>query len=63
MPGQPIAMFMAVESVRRGLHEPPREPLPRRPRRPRRAIARVLAGAAVRLDPGVVARARRTAAG
>jgi hypothetical protein len=59
MPGQPIAMFMAVESVRRGLHEPPREP---RPRRSRRVVAQVLQTVAHRLDP-CVAQAPRTAAG
>lgn len=59
MTGQPLAMFMAIDSVRRGLTEPPKE---RRPRRPRRAAARLFAGVAVRLDP-CVAHSPRTAAG
>ena len=59
MTGQPLAMFMAIDSVRRGLTEPPRE---RPPRRPRRAVARVLQTVAHRLDP-CVAQSPRTAAG
>jgi hypothetical protein len=50
MNGHPTAIFMAVESVRRNMHEPP-EP---RPARPRRAVARALQALAVRLDPAVV---------
>jgi hypothetical protein len=52
MNGQPTAILMAVESTRRNMHEPPREPRPRR--RPRRATARALQAIAVRLDPAVV---------
>jgi hypothetical protein len=50
MNGDPTAILMAVSSTRRNLHEPPREP---KPRRPRRATARALQALAVRLDPGV----------
>jgi len=49
MNGQPTAIFMAVESVRRNMDEPPHE----RPRRTRRTAARVLQSAAHRLDPRV----------
>ena len=59
MHGHPTAILMAIESTRRSLIEPPREP---RVRRPRRVAARVLAAVAYRLDPSV-ARAPRTAAG
>jgi hypothetical protein len=54
---QPIASLMAVESTRRNLTEPPREP---RPRRPRRAVALVLQSVAHRLDPHVAASPRLT---
>jgi hypothetical protein len=50
MNGQPSAILMAVESTRRGLTEPPREP---RPRRTRRTVAVVLQWVAHRLDAGV----------
>jgi hypothetical protein len=50
MNGDPSAILMAVASTRRNMHEPPREPAPRRPRR---ATARALQALAVRLDPGV----------
>jgi hypothetical protein len=50
MNGQPTAILMAVASTRRNLHEPPREPSPRRTRR---VAARVLQAAAHRLDPRV----------
>jgi hypothetical protein len=59
MHGHPTAILMAIESTRRSLIEPARQP---RVRRPRRAVARVLAAFAYRLDPSV-ARAPRTAAG
>jgi hypothetical protein len=55
MNGQPAAIMMALESTRRGIHEPPREP---QPRRPRRAAAVVLQAAAHRLDPRVAAAPR-----
>jgi hypothetical protein len=51
MNGHPAAILMAVEATRRNMHEPPREP---KPRRTRRTTARVLQAMAVRLDPGVV---------
>jgi hypothetical protein len=51
MNGQPAAILMAVEATRRNLHEPPREPTPRRTRR---TTARALQAIAVRLDPAVV---------
>ena len=54
MNGYPTAIFMAVESTRRGVHEPPKEPR----RRTRRVAARVLQGAAHRLDPRVAAAPR-----
>ena len=60
MHGHPTAILMAIESTRRLLTEPPREP---RVRRPRRVAARVLAAVAVRLDPAAVSQVRRTAAG
>jgi hypothetical protein len=53
MNGHPTAIFMAVESVRRNMHEPPRAP---KPRRTRRVTARALQSVAVRLDPAVVQR-------
>ena len=53
MNGQPTAIFMAVESVRRNVHEPPRAP---KPRRTRRVTAQALQAIAVRLDPAVVQR-------
>jgi hypothetical protein len=49
----PIDSLMATESTRRALTEPPRVVAPRRPRR---TAARVLHGAARRLDPAVAAR-------
>jgi hypothetical protein len=51
MNGQPAAILMAAESMRRNIHGPQPEP---RPRRPRRVTARVLQAIAVRLDPAVV---------
>jgi hypothetical protein len=60
MQGHPTAILMAIESTRRALIAPPREP---RVRRPRRVAARVLAAVAVRLDPATVSRVGRTAAG
>jgi hypothetical protein len=53
MNGHPTAIFMAVESVRRNMHEPLRAP---KPRRTRRVTARALQSVAVRLDPAVVQR-------
>jgi hypothetical protein len=53
----PIAVLMAVESTRRGLSEPAREP---RPRAPRRAAALVFQSVAHRLDPYVTASPRIT---
>jgi hypothetical protein len=50
MNGQPVAILMAVESTRRGMNEPPREP---RPRRTRRTAAFLLQAAAHRLDAHV----------
>ena len=50
MNGQPTAIFMAVESVRRHVHEPPRAP---KPRRTRRVTAQALQAVAARLDPAV----------
>jgi hypothetical protein len=50
MNGQPVAILMALEATRRGIHEPPPEP---RPRRTRRVAARALQAAAHRLDPRV----------
>jgi hypothetical protein len=50
MNGQPSAILMAVESTRRGLTEPPREP---RPRRTRRTAAVLLQSVAHKLDAGV----------
>jgi hypothetical protein len=55
MNGHPAAILMAVESTRRNLHEPPREPTPRRSRR---VAARALQAAAHRLDPRVAAAPR-----
>jgi hypothetical protein len=63
MQGHPTAIFMAIQSTRRSLFEPPREPREARVRRPRRVAARILAAVAVRLDPATVARVGRTAAG
>jgi hypothetical protein len=60
MYGEVTAIVMAREITRLRMEKPPRE---RQTRRPRRAAARVLTRVAVRLDPGVVARAGRTAAG
>jgi hypothetical protein len=56
----PIAGLMATESTRRALTEPRPE---RRARAPRRTAARVLQGAALRLDPGVASGRTSTAAG
>jgi hypothetical protein len=50
MNADPTAILMAVQSTRRGLTEPPREP---RPRRTRRTVALVLQAAAHKLDAGV----------
>ena len=60
MNSHPIASLMAAESTRRALTEPRPE---RAPRGPRRAAARVLAGFAYRLDPGVASQRTSTAAG
>jgi len=51
--GHVPAALLAREATRRKLHEPPREP---QPRRPRRVAARALHLVAVRLDPCVSAR-------
>ena len=50
MTGHPSAILMAVESTRRGITEPAREP---RPRRQRRAVALALQAVAHKLDAGV----------
>ena len=52
-----ITGLMVRETMRRTLHEPTREP---QPRRPRRAVALILHTAAQRLDPGVTASRRVT---
>jgi hypothetical protein len=51
--GHVPAAILAREATRRKLHEPPREP---RPRRPRRVAARAFHVVALRLDPCVTAR-------
>jgi hypothetical protein len=50
MNGDPTAILLAVAATRRNIHEPAREP---NPRRTRRVAARVLRATAIRLDPAV----------
>jgi hypothetical protein len=50
MNADPSTILMAIESMRRGMHEPPRPP---KQRRARRTVALVLQRAAHKLDAGV----------